>query len=166
MEDHSASPELRRSSVQSSWSRERRPQDLQRDVNEMIHQPPAASSQERGGKSPNLPLLRVHTLQSIRPFSACAHFNQTGPFDHVCTSINQALLCLRSHQSSKQHAQHPLPSTWPWGSPPSFHCVISCGPLFPLSQLGQQGPTHPSTTFVYDVLGCGLMASDQTFGDN
>ncbi len=35
-----------------------------------------------------------------------------------------------------------------------------------LSHLGQQGPRYPSTAFVYSGLGCGLVATVRTFGDN
>ncbi len=55
------------------------------------------------------------------------HFNQSGPFVRAPTSIIKAT------------CSAPSPLYMALGLPPSFHCVISCGPLFPLSQLGQQG---------------------------
>ncbi len=93
-------------------------------------------SQGGGEKSPNRPLLRAPTSIKSDPF-ARAHFSQIS--NMPCT---------------------PPPPNIALGYFP-LHCVHSCGPLLPtLHQLGQQGPTHPSTPFVYGVLGCNLVASD------
>ncbi len=63
-----------------------------------------------------------------------------------------------------------MPSTLPplhsLGLIPSFVCTADYLLCPALSHLGKQGPTYPSTPFVYGVLGCGLMALVQTFGNN
>jgi len=145
---------------------------------ERIHQPSAESSQEEGGKSPKLPLLRVRPKPIKKSTLGRAPFNQSGSFVRA-PKTNQEInfgappvqsikiFCARAqNQSSNQLWGALTLITRQPAAPSPFLCVHSCGPLSPLSLLGQQGPTHPSTPFVCSVLGCSLVASVWTFGDN
>jgi hypothetical protein len=94
----------------------------------------------------------AHPQKSIRP--SCAHPLQSiRPF------------CAHSLLSAKQNAAS-SPLYIALGSS-SLHCVHSCGPLLPHPLLSRPaGTTHPSTSFVYGVLKCSLVALVRTFGDN
>jgi hypothetical protein len=136
----------------------------------MVHQPPAASSQDEGGKSPNLPILRVRTLQSIRQIWAyayfnqsgkcaptlqsirlicvCAHFNQSGKFARARTSIKQANLRVCTLQSIRQfcpcahfnHLSNPIPLHG-LGTPPPLPL---CDQLWTSLNQASRDPHTPS----------------------
>jgi hypothetical protein len=140
-----------------------------------VYQPSATCSEE-GGRNHQTSHFVACPLQSSKQLGACPKL--TEPPNLGCALSNQSsnLGHAPSNQlSNKPCTHHPLlPFTWI--SPSPLH---SLGLLLPpfvstavdllspsLSHLGQQGSTHPSTPFVYDILGCGLMASVRTYGDN
>jgi hypothetical protein len=103
-----------------------------------------------------------------------AHFNQSGRTQnhHVSRFGGGGGCPLQSiKQLSPDNQVSDMPSTLPPLHSlglllPSFVCTADYLLCPTLSHLGKQGPTHPSTPFVYGILGFCLMASVQTFGNN